>query len=124
MHKQVTTGFSLLEVIVSLAILAIALSAVVKATTSYTRNLGSLRDTTLAHWVAVNKMNEITLSRTWPKAGRIKGSTTMANRDWAWSVDVQNTPDADVRRLEIEVRADAADEDPISSLIGFVGKPG
>jgi len=123
MHKHTSSGFTLLEVMVALSVLAIALSAIVKASSSYTNNLGYLRDKTLAHWVAVNKMNEITLSNTWPRPGVKKGSTTMANRDWAWRVDVQNTPDQSVRRLEIEIRQDADDEDALTTLVGFAGEP-
>lgn len=122
-HKHTSSGFTLLEVMVALMVLALALAAVVTASTSYTNNLGHLRDMTLAHWVAVNKMNEITLTETWPKPGIKKGSTTMANQDWDWRIDVQNTPDQSVRRLEIEVRHDADDEDALSTLIGFVGEP-
>ncbi|HED17266.1 MAG TPA: type II secretion system protein GspI [Gammaproteobacteria bacterium] len=121
--KHTSSGFTLLEVMVSILVLAIALGAVVTASTSYTTNLGHLRDMTLAHWVAVNKMNEITLTETWPKPGIIKGSLSMANRDWEWRIDVQNTPDQSVRRLEIEVRHNVDDEDALSTLIGFVGEP-
>jgi len=121
--KHTSSGFTLLEVMVALMVLAIALGAVVTASTSYTNNLRHLRDMTLAHWVAVNKMNEITLTEAWPKAGLKKGSITMAKRDWNWRVDVQNTPDPAVRRVEIEVRLDADDEDALSTLIGFTGEP-
>jgi len=121
-HKS-SSGFTLLEVMVALMVLAIALGAMVTASASYTNNLGYLRDMTLAHWVAVNKLNEITLTEAWPKPGIKKGSTTMANRDWNWRIDVQNTPDKSVRRLEIEIRLDADDEDALSTLIGFAGEP-
>jgi len=123
LYKHTSSGFTLLEVMVALMVLAIALGAIVTASASYTRNLGYLRNTTLAHWVAVNKMNEITLTDAWPNPGIKKGSLTMANQDWVWRVDVQNTPDASVRRVEIEVRHDADDEDALTTLIGFVGLP-
>lgn len=123
MQKDASSGFTLLEVMVSLAVLSIALSAIVRANTTYTSNLGYLRDKTLAHWVAVNKMNEITLTNTWPEPGVKKGSTTMAKRNWAWRVDTQNTPDSSVRRLEIEIRYEADDEDPLTTLTGFAGQP-
>ena len=47
-------GFSLLEVLVALAILGISLGAAIKATSSSLGNAGYLQQRTLAHWVAMN----------------------------------------------------------------------
>lgn len=52
-------GFTLLEVLVALAILAIALGALIKAGSTNTANAVYLRDKTFAHWVALNTITEM-----------------------------------------------------------------
>jgi general secretion pathway protein I len=114
-------GFTLLEILVALAILAIALSAVIKATGEGVGNVGYLRDQTLASWVALNRINAIQLERDWPARGVSQGQTDMAGREWEWEVRVSDTTDKDLRRLDVTVRL-RGETAPLISLIAFKGR--
>ncbi|KHD05361.1 hypothetical protein PN36_31975 [Candidatus Thiomargarita nelsonii] len=109
-YKQ---GFTLLEVLVALAILAIALAAAMKVSIENAENASYLRDKTLAHWVAMNVLTEIQVRGEWP--AQKKGRAMMAEREWYWTVKV--TVDDELRRLEVQVHEN---ESAVVSLVGFV----
>lgn len=115
-------GFTLLEVLVALAILAIALGALLKTGASNSANAVYLRDKTIAHWVAMNQVTEIQLAPAWPGTGTTRGKVDMAGRQWQWSATISETFDADVRRLDVEVRAAERDA-PLDTVSAFLPKP-
>ncbi len=118
-----TAGFTLLEVLVALAVLAIAMSALIGATTQSVNTIGALRDQTFAGWVALNKINELLLGRAnWPDEGSRKGEAEFANRAWRWETRFGKTDDPDMRRLEVMVWA--GEGGPIlGKLVAFKGRP-
>lgn len=97
-------GFTLLEVLVALAILAIAMAALIQAASDSARTQLILQERTIAGWVAENVIAEIQLDDRWPDAGsRFSGEAMMADRDWRWAVEVQATPDPGLRRFDVSV---------------------
>lgn len=117
-------GFTLLEVLVAMAIVAISLGAIIKVSGSYTGNAGYLKQRTFAQWVAENLATEYRLKGEFPAVGRREGVTTLADAQWRWQIRISNTDDKRIRRLDIDVSLDEADPDaPLSTLIAFVGKP-
>ncbi|HDN27542.1 MAG TPA: type II secretion system protein GspI [Thioploca sp.] len=116
-------GFTLLEVLVALAILAIALAAVIKTTTENVENTRYLRDRTLAHWVAMNVLTEIQVRGEWPSLGKKEGTAMMAEREWFWIVKASETVDEELRRLDVQVYYHREDKEPVALLVGFVGAP-
>jgi general secretion pathway protein I len=117
-------GFTLLEVIVALTVLAITLGSIIKATGDYTANQAYLRDRTLANWVARNVLAEFQLDSAWPEVGERKGTVEMGRMEWDWLARISQTEEADLRRLDVEVRPlDADDTDPLVILSGFLWKP-
>jgi general secretion pathway protein I len=112
-------GFTLLEVLVALAVAAIALGAIIKVTAESANSTAYLRDRTLASWVALNQVNQLLLNPDWPKDDSAKsGKTTMADREWRWELRVSETSDKDLRRLEVTVRSRDGAE-PLATLIAF-----
>ncbi len=118
MNQRQNRGFTLLEVLVALAVLAIAMGAIIKAAAESADNLAYLRDKTVASWVALNKINEIRLQKNWSGSGNSQGSTEMANREWHWELRISKTADQDLRRLDITVRSQI-DDPPLVELIAF-----
>lgn len=116
-------GFTLLEILVALAVIAIALAAIVSETALRLGSAARLTDHTLAHWVAMNRITEQQLSPNWPAAGVTTGTVELAGREWFWSVKVSITEDADVRRLDVEVRAHKGEESPRASAIAYLERP-
>ena len=121
MRRQ--SGFTLLEVLVALAVLAIAMGAIIGAATQSINSVGYLRDQTFAGWVALNKVNELLLDPDpWPDEGSRKGSIELANRTWRWEARFQKTDDPDLPRLDVTVRP--YEDGPVSSaLVAFKGRP-
>jgi len=129
-------GFTLLEVLVAMVVLSLSLGAVIQTAGDYTLNQAYLRDRTFAEWVARNQLATTLLEgrteRRWPSIGQQKGdvefpesSSDSGGREWRWVMKVTQTPEEDLRRLDIEVFALNADEDqpPLARLSGFMGKP-
>ena len=118
-------GFTLLEVLVALAVLALTMGAIISAAARYTNNQGYLRDRTLALWAARNVLAEQQLEYAWPRVGELKGTLEMGQREWRWVATVTQTEEKELRRLDVRVQPlDTRDDDrPLAVLSGFLQQP-
>jgi len=116
-------GFTLLEVLVALAVLTIALAATIKVAANQSINAEHLRDKTLAHWVAMNQIAELQLTQAWPATGKKEGTEEMGLREWHWQYLVTDTPDTRVRRVQVDVFRNPDDRSPITQLSSFLAQP-
>jgi general secretion pathway protein I len=114
-------GFSLLEVMIALAVLAIALAATVRAVGEQARVQVLVRDAAVARWVAANVIAETRLSERFPALGERAGQTHMAGRVWHWRRVVSDTPDGDLRRIDVSVYAAAPTFDGEPALVRLSG---
>lgn len=128
-HPEVTSyrlrqkGFTLLEVMVALVILAVGMSALVRAAGSNASSAAYLKSRTFAQWVAANRINEIRLQHQWPATGSQSGRVFFAGVEWAWRQKTQNTQDKDIRRVDVTVQRESErDAAPLASLSAFIGK--
>ncbi len=121
-NRTFQRGFTLLEVLIALAIIAIAMAAVMRASAQSATNAAYLGERTLAHWVAMNKLMEFQLQNTWPSVGETKGTYDMANAEWRWIGAVAATEDEAVRRMDVKVYARDGKE-PLAVVIGYIGRP-
>ena len=117
------SGFTLLEVLIALAILAIALASIITVSANQSVNVAYLRDKTLSHWVAMNQMTELQISNEWPATGTRKGDEEMGLHKWHWVREVSKTPDDRVRQVEIRVYREKGDERSVSHLVSFLSQP-
>ncbi|MEO7324477.1 MAG: type II secretion system minor pseudopilin GspI [Dokdonella sp.] len=115
-----THGFTLIEVLIALAVVAIALLALTRAASVQVQSFDGLRERTLAGWVGANVLAETRLATSFPPTGRSDGRMQLAGRDWHWTRDVQPTPNAEIRRIEISVFLGESNE-PSAALSGFAG---
>ncbi|MGN6519868.1 MAG: type II secretion system minor pseudopilin GspI [Dokdonella sp.] len=113
-------GFTLVEVLIALAVVAIALLALTRAANVQVQSFDGLRERTLAGWVAADVLTEARLASAFPPTGRSDGRATFAGRDWRWEREVKATADAEIRRIDVRVYAGASKE-PSASLSGFTG---
>ena len=115
-------GFTLLEVLVALAVLGIAMAAIVKASTEMTGNAVQLRERTLASWVASNVLTELRIARVWETEDH-DGETRMAERDWYWEAEIRSTPNPGLRRVDIRVFSDPGHDHSITVLTALLSNP-
>ena len=114
-------AFTLLEVLVALAVLTMGIGTVIKVSGSQALQLAYLKDKTMALWVANNKANEVQLDE-WPNTGISSGHEFMANQEWGWKLKVSNTSDKDLRRLDITVNRVNEEGEPVVRFTAFTGK--
>ena len=119
MRRRRARGFTLIEVLVALAVLAIAMAAVVTGIARYSADAGRMREMTLGLWVAHNRLTEIGLEPNWPELGKSDGEVELARVAWRWDVTVSETPDPRVRRVDITVKRAKAAENA-AELSSFV----
>jgi len=122
MPARTQNGFTLVEVLVALAVLTIALAAVMRALSQSIDTSASLRDRTIAMWVAQNRLTTHLVERDFPAMDTTDGKVDMAGREWHWREQVMAAPgEPDMRQIHIEVRA-ASGPQPLARLVGFLPK--
>jgi general secretion pathway protein I len=102
-------GFTLIEVLIALTVVALSAGALLGAVTSSASNVIYLKEKTLAEWVALNRLTEIRMAVDMPAEGRRKGSTTMAGMRWEWEEEVTELPLVE-GLFRVDVRAHATGE--------------
>ena len=116
------TGFTLIEVLVALAIIATSIGAILSSSGSQAEQTLYLKQKTVAHWVALNEITQLQINKTWPELGKFDGDTSMANNEWYWIRTVQKTEDENSREVEFEVFSDKERLKNITKLTAFIIK--
>ena len=119
MRRRARAGFTLVEILVALAVLAIALTATAHALGSAIDTTASLRERMLARWVAEDRLTEIELKNEWPALDTKEGDATMGGRKLHWIQETGVTPVAKLRRVVVSVVLPGG-KVPLVSLTGFV----
>ena len=112
-------GFTLVEVLVALSIVAIALMAGLQATGALTRHAQRQSDVLLAQICAENELIKVRLARQLPGVGDTRIDCNQAGNDFAVTLAVRPTPNPNFRRVDAQVMKD---EIPVLSLSTVVGR--
>jgi general secretion pathway protein I len=113
-------GFTLIEVLVALAIVAIALAAGLKATTALTSNALRQSSVLLAHICAENELVKARLSRQMPGIGDTSVTCDQAGRIFGVTVSVLPTPNPSFRRVDAQVFEDNLPVLRLSTILGRI----
>lgn len=111
-------GFTLIEVLVALAIVGIALAAGLQATTALTNNALRQSSVLLAHICAENELVKARLSKQMPDIGESSGACEQAGRTFAVNVSVLPTPNPSFRRVDAQVFDGNAPVLRLSTVVG------
>lgn len=123
MRGRSSRGFTLLEVMIALVIVALSLTAVAASMSQMIFQAKMMRDRTYASWIAQNRIAEIRLAPATPDVGASNGEVQYANVDWSWRAVVSETGVDDLYRIDVAVSF-AGSGDNIRTVTGFVGPPG
>jgi general secretion pathway protein I len=115
-------GFTLVEVLVALAIVAVALAAGFRSVAQSADSATALKARTLALWVAQNRLAAAQLESPAPAIGDRGGDEVQAGAAFTWHETVLGTPNPAFRRIEITVAEASRPDYALARLIGYVGR--
>jgi len=117
------SGFTLLEVLVAMAIISLGLIGVFSSLNQMLGATALLRDKTLATWVATDRITEMRVTGEYPDAGERNDTVEMAGTEWAYTIKVSKIPDLEMRRLDVTVSFGDDRGNTIATVIGFLAAP-
>ena len=126
-QRRRTAGFTLIEIIVALAVFAIVAVVIYRSTGSVLLQTQHVEERTLATWVARNTLAELELAREQPRQplppGRDSRDATLGGRNWKVQTDVASTTHPHLQRVDVSVwPAESAGSDrPAARVTGFLG---
>jgi len=120
-HAQ--RGFTLIEALVALAIVALGMMAVNAQLGRFAATAAYMKQKTLASWIATNKITELSLAAQWPSEGKSEGQLEFADQDWFWRAEVSPTELPNLRRIDVSVSLDADRDAVLHKVSGLVEPP-
>ena len=124
-QAQLSDGFTLVEVMVALAVIAIALPALLFSVMEQLDGTAYVREKTQAQWVAANKMTEVRLANRCSGAvpgKKMSGRETLAGRDWEWELRTQQFPQDALKDLyAVEIVVNSAGSKSETNLVSLYG---
>ncbi|KQX99026.1 type II secretion system protein GspI [Rhodanobacter sp. Root480] len=116
-------GFTLVEVLVALAIVAVSLLAVLRVAAQGSNHLGELRARLFAGWVATDRLAEHHARGDWLPVGMRTGIQRQGDLDLGWREQVSATPNPAFRRIDVFVFEPARPAHALAHTVGFVTNP-
>ena len=115
-------GFTIIEVMVALAIVAFSLTAIAASMGQMIDTANAMRERTYASWIAQNKIAELRLANVLPEVSSSSGEVEYAGTEWAWRAVISETGVENLFRVDVTVSYPGED-DAIRTVAGFIGEP-
>jgi len=125
MKRMVRTrleAFTLVEVMVALAIIALSLTAVAAKMGRMIDTSNAMRERTYASWIAQNKITELRLANVLPEVSATSGEVDYANTTWRWRAVISASGIENLFRVDVTVSYENGD-DAVRTVTGFIGEP-
>ncbi|NIA28111.1 MAG: type II secretion system minor pseudopilin GspI [Desulfobulbaceae bacterium] len=122
MRSHRNRGFTLIEVMVALTIVAFSLTAIAASMGQMIDTANAMRERTYASWIAQNKIAEMRLANVIPEVTATSGELDYAGTEWAWRAVVSETGVENLFRVDVTVSY-AGSPDGIRMVSGFIGEP-
>ena len=113
------SGFTLLEVLVALVVVAVAVAALGRAGSQALDSQAELERRTWALWVADNALAELQLEPG-VSTGQRQGSSDMGGRTWYWEMLIQPAPGGELLRVDVAVHDGPSGDSPVVMHTGFL----
>jgi general secretion pathway protein I len=117
-HAKKNDGFTLLEVLIALAILALSAAAVMRQTQLGVRQQQQLELKSAALWLADDSIAALNSLTAWPPLGRAQRTVEFRAQSWDVLTDVSDTPDPNMRKIVVSVNLSGQAEGQ-GSLVSF-----
>jgi general secretion pathway protein I len=122
LHER-STGFTLIEVMVALVVVALGMMTVHTTLNRYAAASLYLEEQTLASWIATNKLTELSVASTWPSIGDYEEEIEFAARDWRCEIVVSETEVPNLRRVDVSVMLASNPERVIRKVSALIEPP-
>jgi general secretion pathway protein I len=119
MSMRPLRGFTFIEILIALAILAVALAAEVRSVGAAAEGTLELKERLLATWIAQDRLAEYTARSLWPDPGSRQGGNAQGGVQFNWRETVSATGNPRYRRVEVEVFATRASDRPVATFVGY-----
>lgn len=116
------SGFTLIEAVVALLIVALGMMAVFMQLNQYATTANYIEEKTLASWIASNQLTELSVQPQWPELGESEDDVEFASRQWHYTVKVSETAVENLRRVDVSV-ALANDPEKIVHTVSALIEP-
>jgi general secretion pathway protein I len=113
-------GFTLLEVLVALVILAVTMAAVSRTASSSIHHADAMRIRVIADWVAQNRLAQHQARGDYPQPGIQTGSEEQAGQTYPWREEIIATPNPTMRRIIVNVYAPEDKQHSLRELTGYL----
>ena len=122
MRSGKSRGFTLLEILVALAVLAVTLMAASRAIGMALQSTQQIKLRLLAEWVAQNRLATHRINQDWPAIGSSAGQETQGGIELSWVEEVSATPHPLFRRMDIRVTDPGDTNHELRHVIGYANK--
>lgn len=122
-ERSSQAGFTLIEAVVALLIVALGMMAVFMQLNQYAATATYIEEKTLASWIASNRLTELSVQSEWPELGESEDDVEFAGRQWHYVVEVSETAVENLRRVDVSVAGADAPERVIHKVSALIEPP-
>jgi general secretion pathway protein I len=120
---QGVRGFTLIETVVALLVVALGMTAVYMQIAQFATNAFRMQEKTLASWIGSNVVTELSLQTDWPEFGDSEEEIEYAGRTWHVTIEISETEVENLRRADVAVALAERPERIIHTVSGLIEPP-
>ena len=123
-QRLCASGFTLIETVVALAIVALGMTAVFMQIGQFATSAIYMEDKTIASWIASNRLTELSIQHDWPELGDSEDEIeNYAGRAWHLTVEISETDVDNLRRADVSVSLADRPERVIHTVSALIEPP-